>query len=918
MNSRLDAPGRLLPNDIGALSAHDRIADFERRLRSLERELAELRRIAEAPDEPVVPEPMVTEAVEAEPAPPPSAPPEPESGWEAAPPAGEWFEPSVEPSRSVRTSDLLGARALAWSGGVVTLFGIVLFFALAVNRGWIGEGARVVLGACASAIAVGGGLWLRRRFGETHAAVAAVGAGIGGAYATLLAAGPYYDLIPDAAALVLAGVVAVVAGVLALEWSSELIAGIGVVGALAVPVPIAWGDGVTTTGTGFVALMFAASAVVSVHKRWEMLLSASAIVVVPQVLALAAEHAGEGAAGPLLAAAACSAILLAAGIGLHLRSGSELEPFQATMMMAAALVAGLCAVLLFGERTSEGFALLAVAAVYGAVAVPCYLRGRRDLGLFLFAIALAAGAVGCADLLSGASLGVVWAAEAAVLAWLARRIRDLRVQLASLAYVVLAIGHVILIDTPPSHLFVRSDDPATGISSLVAASVACAIVALRCGGGWTERRSGGVFAPIEPLLQSMRASQPELRFATGWLAGLGAVYAGSLGLLELPGSWQWHQVAVTSLMVGVPLVVLLLGLEMPSRPLQLAAALGFCVALAKNVGFDLSQLDSPQRSWTMIVVGAALLAAGFLFQRLAPSSTRLGTLASAVAGATVVYAIAAPIDLLDGDWHGISRIGLALVLPAVAYAALCAAAFPIERLRDFATVLWAEALLVAVVASAFLFDGTATVIALVVLGLVLVGLSVWLGEERFQAGAAACLLLAMLHALILDAPPSQFFESNAHPASGAGAVAAASVLALALARVAKVPARLGGSSVLHVTAVALALYAASLVVLELFQLGDNRIENEFERGHAAVSALWGMLALVLLYLGLTRRLSLKIAGFALFGITLAKIFLFDLATLSSVARALSFLAVGAVLLLAGFFYQRLSSDAVRRREAAGR
>ncbi len=55
----------------------------------------------------------------------------------------------------------------------------------------------------------------------------------------------------------------------------------------------------------------------------------------------------------------------------------------------------------------------------------------------------------------------------------------------------------------------------------------------------------------------------------------------------------------------------------------------------------------------------------------------------------------------------------------------------------------------------------------------------------------------------------------------------------------------------------------------------------------------------------------------LFGLTLAKIFLYDLATLSPVARALSFLAVGAVLLLGGFFYQRLSSDAARRREAPG-
>jgi uncharacterized membrane protein len=134
-----------------------------------------------------------------------------------------------------------------------------------------------------------------------------------------------------------------------------------------------------------------------------------------------------------------------------------------------------------------------------------------------------------------------------------------------------------------------------------------------------------------------------------------------------------------------------------------------------------------------------------------------------------------------------------------------------------------------------------------------------------------------------------------------------------------VPQRLGGSRVpLFALAGALALYAASLVVLGLFQLAENRVETEFERGHAAVSAMWGLLALVLLYLGLTRRLSLRVAGFALFGVTLAKIFLFDVATLSSVARALSFLAVGAVLLLGGFFYQRLSTDVLRRREAAGR
>jgi uncharacterized membrane protein len=48
-------------------------------------------------------------------------------------------------------------------------------------------------------------------------------------------------------------------------------------------------------------------------------------------------------------------------------------------------------------------------------------------------------------------------------------------------------------------------------------------------------------------------------------------------------------------------------------------------------------------------------------------------------------------------------------------------------------------------------------------------------------------------------------------------------------------------------------------------------------------------------------------GFALFAVSLGKLFLYDLSQLSSITRALSFLAVGAVLLLAGFFTQRLSA-----------
>jgi uncharacterized membrane protein len=87
------------------------------------------------------------------------------------------------------------------------------------------------------------------------------------------------------------------------------------------------------------------------------------------------------------------------------------------------------------------------------------------------------------------------------------------------------------------------------------------------------------------------------------------------------------------------------------------------------------------------------------------------------------------------------------------------------------------------------------------------------------------------------------------------------------------------------------------------------VQTDFQRGHTAVSAFWGLLALASLYVGLRRRIGLlRVGGFVLFAVSLGKIFLFDLPSLSSVQRALSFLAVGAVLLLGGFFYQRLSAQ----------
>ncbi|MEP6893159.1 MAG: DUF2339 domain-containing protein [Gaiellaceae bacterium] len=108
----------------------------------------------------------------------------------------------------------------------------------------------------------------------------------------------------------------------------------------------------------------------------------------------------------------------------------------------------------------------------------------------------------------------------------------------------------------------------------------------------------------------------------------------------------------------------------------------------------------------------------------------------------------------------------------------------------------------------------------------------------------------------------------------------------------------------------LLVYALSITLLDLVERASPNasLHTAFQRGHTAVSAFWGAIGLALLYASLRRWRGLRLAGLAGFGVGLAKIFLYDLPSLSSITRALSFLAVGAVLLLGGFFYQRLAAE----------
>lgn len=114
---------------------------------------------------------------------------------------------------------------------------------------------------------------------------------------------------------------------------------------------------------------------------------------------------------------------------------------------------------------------------------------------------------------------------------------------------------------------------------------------------------------------------------------------------------------------------------------------------------------------------------------------------------------------------------------------------------------------------------------------------------------------------------------------------------------------------------------ASLVLFELFTVetrdyfqqalerlpsGDTEASRSlFNMQQLAISGVWLLYSITLMAVGIRRRLrSLRILAMGLFGLTILKIFIFDLSFLDTLYRIFSFIGLGLILLAVSYIYQR--------------
>ena len=99
----------------------------------------------------------------------------------------------------------------------------------------------------------------------------------------------------------------------------------------------------------------------------------------------------------------------------------------------------------------------------------------------------------------------------------------------------------------------------------------------------------------------------------------------------------------------------------------------------------------------------------------------------------------------------------------------------------------------------------------------------------------------------------------------------------------------------------------NLEILDYYSVGPYIMVSDGS-GYAvklALSAGWGLYAIVLLVAGVARDLKpLRYMSLAFLLLTVAKVFLYDLSELGGIFRVFSFLGLAIALILVSVFYQR--------------
>lgn len=518
----------------------------------------------------------------------------------------------------------IGSHWLNRIGIAAVLIGVSYFLKYAFDNNWIGPAGRISIGLLAGIAVV---LWSERfrTRGYRIFSFSLKAVGIGVLYLSLWAAFQVYNLIPSGVAFIAMLLVTASTAALAVAQDAEILAAFALTGGFMTPVLLSTGQNREVELFSYLALLNAATLVLVIFKPWRRLLVLSFVgtllMYVGWHVTFYTREQLRVTLGFVTLFFAIFAVAPLTGQGKEREANvSAAVPHIIAFLNAVVYFLQVYGMLQEIDKAATAWFALALAAIY--IFLSRQMRARESnasaaVTLHFLHLALAIGFITIAIpiRLNAHWITIGWFVEAAVLLWVAERVKSDFLNVFAIAALALGVARLLFIDNFYSERVLLNSRMAVHV-------VAIAVLALVAWHGakrndYAGRQAAAIAIVALNLLALVALSREVADYYSRAL----------LAASRKPGVWiggEWsstrnitiaREFTFSALWMGYGAMLMIVGFWRRSAFIRWQALVLIAATTIKVFVYDVSQLDRGYRILSFIVLGVLLLAISFGYQR---------------------------------------------------------------------------------------------------------------------------------------------------------------------------------------------------------------------------------------------------------------------------------------------------------------